>query len=93
MKRYRIEIAADAEQDLAAIGDWIAIDNPQRAITFVEESLAACRTLDLMPELFTEVSRLGAGAHRMVSARHVVLYRIEAGAVVIARVLHGNRSL
>jgi toxin ParE1/3/4 len=93
VKRYRVELTADAEADLAAIGDWIAIDNPVRAITFVEEIIAACGTLDLMPDRFAEVDRLGAGVRRMAFGRYLILYRIEADVVAIAPVLHGARDL
>ncbi len=93
MKRYRVELTADAEADLAVIGDWIAMDNPGRAISFVEEIIAACRTLDRMPDRFAEVERLGPGVRRMAFGKYLVLYRIETDAVVIARVLHGARDL
>lgn len=37
-----VRLAAEAERDLEAIGDWIAADIPVRALSFVEELRAAC---------------------------------------------------
>jgi plasmid stabilization system protein ParE len=34
---YQVEIADSAEQDLEAIAEFIALDNPYRAISFVQD--------------------------------------------------------
>jgi toxin ParE1/3/4 len=37
MKHYRIEITPTAREGLLEIGEYIALDNPTRAITFIDE--------------------------------------------------------
>lgn len=37
MKHYRIEIMPTAREGLLEIGEYIALDNPARAITFIDE--------------------------------------------------------
>jgi toxin ParE1/3/4 len=44
-----IVITAPAELDLVAIGDWIAKDNPARALSVVRELRHACKTIVDLP--------------------------------------------
>jgi toxin ParE1/3/4 len=44
-----VVITEAAEADLEAIADWIAEDNPARALTFVLELRQRCKTLADMP--------------------------------------------
>ncbi len=52
-----VAITAEAERDLEEIGDRIAQDNPQRALTFVRELRTACLALADFPERFPLVPR------------------------------------
>jgi toxin ParE1/3/4 len=47
----------EAEADLERIGDFIALDNPSRAITFVREIADRCEKLASMPQAFPLVPR------------------------------------
>jgi plasmid stabilization system protein ParE len=50
MKRYQIIIMPSAKEGLLAIGEYIALDNPVRAITFVDEITASLnKTLSIFP--------------------------------------------
>ncbi len=50
MKRYQIIIMPSAREGLLAIGEYIALDNPVRAITFVDEIIASLeKTLSIFP--------------------------------------------
>lgn len=44
-----VRLAAEAERDLEAIGDRIADDDPQRALSFVQEIRAHCLALRDFP--------------------------------------------
>ena len=86
----RVEISAEAERDLEAIGDHIAHDNPRRAISFLRELRA--RGLDLagMAEAFPLVPRYAAvGVRRRLHGAYLIFYRIEAERIVIVHILHG----
>jgi len=50
MKDYRVELTDTAEECLLEIGEYIALDNPVRAISFIEEIVVALqKTLSLFP--------------------------------------------
>lgn len=44
-----VVITDEAENDLEQIGDFIAQDNPRRAISFVKELVDRCHRLTEMP--------------------------------------------
>ena len=46
----RRELRPAAEEDLESIADYIAEDNPSRAVTFVQELREKCRVLAEMPK-------------------------------------------
>jgi plasmid stabilization system protein ParE len=52
-----VVLSVAAEADLQEIGDWIALDNPVRAASFVRELREACLTLADMPRAFPVVRR------------------------------------
>ena len=50
MKNYRVELMDTAEECLLDIGEYIALDNPVRAISFIDEIVVALKkTLSLFP--------------------------------------------
>lgn len=55
----RGEITPLARRDLLEIGDYIARDNPRRALSFVEELTRHCLALAAHPGLGTARCRLG----------------------------------
>ncbi len=88
-----VQISAEAEHDLEAIGDFIARDNFLRALSFLRELRAKCADLGEMPERFPLVPRYEAkGIRRRLHGDYLVLYHIEAQAVVIIHVLHGAQD-
>lgn len=52
-----VRILPDAEADLEAIGDYIARDNPQRALSFIKELRDKCKSLADVPLAFPLVPR------------------------------------
>jgi len=50
MKRFKITIMPSAREGLLAIGEYIALDNPVRAISFIDEITASLeKTLSIFP--------------------------------------------
>ena len=45
----RLNFTPMAEQDLEAIADYIATDNPMRALTFVRKLRAQCQRITAWP--------------------------------------------
>ncbi|AER56640.1 hypothetical protein DSC_09970 [Pseudoxanthomonas spadix BD-a59] len=85
-----VQLSAEAEGDLERIGDYIAKDNPRRALTFVRELREKCMDLALTPEAFPLVSRYERhGIRRCVHGPYLIFYRVAADRVLIVQVLHG----
>jgi plasmid stabilization system protein ParE len=89
----KLVIAGAAERDLRGIGDWIARDNPQRALSFVKELHAACATIPDMPEAWPLVRRYESyGVRRKVHGNYLIFYTASKDAVTIIHVLHGAQD-
>ncbi len=88
-----VHLSAEAEHDLEAIGDFIARDNPARAVIFLEDLRSKCQGLADMPERFPLVARYAAtGVRQRVHGDYLIFYRVEAEKVVIIHILHGARD-
>ncbi|MCG5236847.1 type II toxin-antitoxin system RelE/ParE family toxin [Xanthobacter oligotrophicus] len=86
----RLVFTAAAEDDLEGIGDHIAMDSPERALSFVHEIAAHAMRLLNMPKAHPLIPRYEAtGIRRCVHGRYLIFYRVDADAVVILRILHG----
>lgn len=85
-----VRISAEAEHDLETIGDWIACDNPPRALDFVRELRAACLGLAEFPERFPLVPRYEVhDVRHRVHGNYLIFYRVEQDRVVVIHILHG----
>ena len=89
----RVEFSRFVEADLEAIGDYIALDNPVRAITFIREIRQKIRLIEQQPLLYQLRPEIGDGARLAVVGRYVILYRIVGQVVRIERVVYGGRDL
>lgn len=85
----RLIFLPHAETDLEAIGDYIARDNPRRAMSFVRELRAQCRKIAKSPKAYRPRPELGPGLRSCPYGNYLVLFFEEPGLVRIVRVLHG----
>jgi toxin ParE1/3/4 len=86
----KVRLTAEAERDLESVGDWIARDDPARAIDFVRELRGACLGLADFPSRFPLVPRYEAhGLRHRVHGNYLIFYRVEAKEVVVIHILHG----
>ncbi len=86
----RLLFSDAAERELEAIGDYIALDSPARALNFIRELRKDCALLTDMPKRHPVLSRYKAtGIRRSVYGSYLIFYRIEAQAVQILHILHG----
>ena len=91
MSGYRLR--PKAVEDLEAIGDYIADDNPARAVSFVEELLDRCGRIAAQPRAYTRRDDLAPGLRQAVHGNCLILFTPEDGTVVIERIVHGARRL
>jgi toxin ParE1/3/4 len=86
----KVEISAEAERDLEAIGDYIARDNPVRAVSFLRELRAKCLALAELPQGFPLVRRYEyLGIRSRVHGNYLIFYRAESERVIVLHILHG----
>lgn len=88
-----VVITAEAEADLENIGDFIAEDNPRRAVSFVNELIEACERLADIPRGYPLVPRYEAsGIRRRVFGEYLIFYRVAAEQIDVLHVLNGARD-
>jgi len=85
-----VELSDEAEDDLEQIADYIARDNPHRALSFVQELRGKCEALACSPLGFPLVPRYEQhGIRRRVHENYLIFYRVDVDRAVILRILHG----
>ena len=78
-----------AEADLTNIGAYtLRTWGEDQTIRYLDGLEAHCRQLADNPELGRACDHIRPGLRRMEHGRHVVFYRIEAGGVLVSRILH-----
>jgi toxin ParE1/3/4 len=89
----RLHVSRQAERDLEEIGDFIALDNPSRALTFVEELRGRCDGLTDFPESHPVRPEFGHGVRLAVHGKYLILYAVRSDVLEVLRVIHGARDL
>lgn len=85
-----VQLTAEAEDDLERIADYIARDNPCRALSFVMELRDKCMSLANLHQTFPLVQRYEHhNIRRRVYKNYLIFYRFKNKQVVIIHVLHG----
>jgi len=89
----RVEFSSFVEGDLDAIADYIAQDNPTRAVSFLQEIGAQIYTVGQNPLLYQLRPEIGEDARMAIVGRYAILFRVIGEAVRIERVVYGGRDL
>jgi plasmid stabilization system protein ParE len=85
-----VVLTDEAALDLEQIGDAIARDNPERAVTYVRELRVSCESLGEFPKAYPLVPRYeDFGVRRRVHGNYLIFYRIGIDTVDVLHVLHG----
>lgn len=90
-----VHLTAEAESDLEQIGDYIAQDNPKRALSFVLALRDKCLSLADAPYGFPLVPRYGHyGIRHRVYGNYLIFYHVdvENHRMVVVHALHGARD-
>lgn len=88
----KVVLTQAALADLRDIGHWIALDDPERAVTFVRELGEKCMGLADGPLRYPSAPEIGNGVRKRRHGRYLILYRIERERVEILHVVHGARD-
>lgn len=89
----RLVILPAARDDLSEISDFIAQDNPERAISFLAEIEARMLQAAERPESFPARDDLYEGLRSAHHGRYMIFFLDTGAEVQIVRVLHGARDL
>ena len=90
----RVVITAAAKADLLAIRRYIEADNPNRAVSFVEELLDRCLALADTPRAYPLVPRYERfGIRRCVHSDYLIFYRLQPEQIEVIHVLQGARDI
>ena len=82
-----------ARQDLIDIWRHIATDDPQAADAVLDAIDAKCQMLADHPLLGPSREDIRPGMRYLVIGSYLALYRVDADAVRIVRILHARRDL
>jgi len=94
--KFHLRYLPIAQEDLLSILDWIAEDNPARAVSFVDELDRRIGSLEQHPLLgrVPRHRRLRAYGYRvLVVESYLVFYVIHDQTIEINRIVHGSRDL
>jgi toxin ParE1/3/4 len=89
----RLIFAPLALADLEEIGDYIALDNPSRALSFIRELRAQCRKIVDNPLAFPAREDLAPGLRVLPQGQYLIFYRPMDTTVRVERILHGARDV
>ena len=82
-----------AVEDLEEIGDYIAKDNPNRAVTFTRSLRERCEKIPVFPEAAQLHPEYGEGVRIIPYGNYLIVYTIQPDHIRIERILSGFRNL
>lgn len=89
----RVTLSPLAERDLEAIGDYIADDNPSRALNFIAELRTQCVTISRAPQAYRARPELGEGIRSCSHGNYVIFFTATKSQLTIVRLLHGAMDI
>lgn len=81
-----------AEHDLEDIADYIAADNPVRALSFVQELREQCQRISGNPTGYRVRPEFGESIRSCAHGHYAIFFTSDAEGVTVVRILHGARD-
>ncbi|MBO1502460.1 type II toxin-antitoxin system RelE/ParE family toxin [Serratia proteamaculans] len=88
-----LTISPAAVCDIENIGDYIAQDNPSRALSFISELYNQCQRIGESPEAYQKRPELGPGVRISAYGKYLIVFTAIQRNVRIERVFHGARNI
>ena len=82
-----------AEEDLLAIADYIARDNPTAAAKWLNRIDATLSLLALHPMMGEQVDQIRPGLRHFCQGNYLLFYEPRDDGIGLVRVLHGSRKI
>jgi len=89
----KLTITPLAKRDLIEIGDYIALDNPARATSFISEIETVITGLAAQPLLHPARDDLAPGLRAARHGRYLIFFLPQETELLVVRVLHGAHDL
>lgn len=84
---------ARAEEDLEQIADYIAMDNPARAKSFVQEIRKRCERIADAPRGYILAPEYGDTIRKVSYGNYLILYTVLGQDVIILHISHGAKNI
>lgn len=89
----QVRLSTQAVHDLQAIRRWIEPDNPERAVTFIEELRDVAARIGRMPHAFPLIPRYEHhGIRRRSFKGYGILYSVQPDRVFVHRIIGPGRD-
>jgi len=89
----KVILSERTEYDLLDIGDYIGLDNPRRALSFMDELKRKALGLGDNPWLYQLRPDVGPNVRAAVHGQYVILFEVVDETVMVERIVHGARDL
>ncbi len=89
----QIELSRYIEGDLDVIADFIAQDNPGRAVTFIQEIRGKFSDIQREPLIYQLRPDIGEDARMATVGNYAILFHIVGNVIRVERVVYGGRNL
>lgn len=89
----RVDRFRQAEEDLLAIAEYIARDNPTAAARWLDEIEEKFLLLAKQPYVGEAVDHIHPGLRRFTHGKYLIFYEPRETGIGLVRVLHGARKL
>jgi toxin ParE1/3/4 len=89
----RAHFTPQAETDLEEIGDHIALDNPRRAVSFIQEIRQHCEKIADGPHGYVPRPDLGEAIRICAHGNYLIVFEPFDDGALVLRVLHSARDL
>jgi toxin ParE1/3/4 len=89
----RVRLSTLIRGDLEAIADYIAHDNPERAVTFIQEIRREFARIGRNPLLYRLRPEIAPDVRMAIAGQYVILFRVAGKLVMMERVVYGGRDL
>jgi toxin ParE1/3/4 len=86
-----VVLTIQAELDLEEIADYIALDNPNRALSFVQELREHCEKIAKSPRSYARRPALGNETRACSHGNYMIVFEPFEDSARVLRVLHGAR--
>ena len=89
----KVDFSATAKTDLIDIAVYIAQDNPERAMSFVDELESKCLEIGHTPGIGVARPELSVGIRMLTHGRYRIFYSEKETLIRIERVMHSARDI